>query len=160
MFNLGDILRTRAVRAGMRASPMCRLGLLFFGPLRDPTWHGRPAHVRRDLIQNKRPWRCRGCLAAETARCDRHGGRGKPADRLSVLPTGVRYPQSPLSAFRCPLSGIRFPLSARPGGEIGRHEGLRSPCRKAYRFESDPGHHPLNERQTRCTRLPLPLSAS
>lgn len=31
-------------------------------------------------------------------------------------------------------------MAIRPGGGIGRHKGLRSPRRKACRFESCPGH--------------------
>ncbi len=30
-----------------------------------------------------------------------------------------------------------------PGGEIGRHKGLKIPRRKLYRFDSGPGHQTL-----------------
>jgi hypothetical protein len=45
----------------------------------------------------------------------------------------------------CHNSGLRI---QRPGGEIGRLRGLKIPRRKACRFESGPGHHILNSRNT------------
>ena len=36
-------------------------------------------------------------------------------------------------------------MSCWPGGVIGSHAGLRSLCRKACRFKSDPGHFLSNQ---------------
>ena len=137
---IGDTWRTRAVRAGMRASPMCRQGLLFLGAVARSHVAWVPPMSDAPCSKPKHRGGAGGVSSQELSDAMDTGPQetGAPAFRLaSGCPISAIYP--------APLSGIRFPLSARPGGEIGRHEGLRSPCRKAYRFESDPGHQPLNE---------------
>ena len=61
--------------------------------------------------------------------CTRTAPRFAPGPRSSVL-FSFRQ-QSPVAP-------------TRPGGEIGRHKGLKIPRRKACRFESGPGHQAID----------------
>ena len=63
-------------------------------------------------------------------------------------------------ALKMGVAGLDAPASgslgffARPGGETGRHAVLRGQCRKASRFESEPGHLSVSQTVSRRVRAP------
>src|SRR3989344_3874087 len=60
-------------------------------------------------------------------------------DPAGLLPSSLPRTTLPRAALSlAPIGGF---TNSSPGGEIGRRRGLKTPRRKACRFDSGPGHH-------------------